>query len=176
MRRYVPRSPSRAFFYFITLLITFTTDPAPSNLFSSCNKLREVGLAAWDRYRCAEVHEALSSITSKHLSTVSLQLAPSDWSLSDRAWEEFHQWWGDLENALCHLADRRLANSRSRLVLEIVWKRVAGHDGDCGETRPDAIMPKFKEKGLIRFVESKFSCCKRCVDILAGGSQASNGV
>lgn len=150
------------------------TVSTPPNLFSSCSKLRKVGFAAWGRYRRAEVHETLSSITSRHLSVVSIQLAPSDWSLSGHAWEEFSRWWGDLENALCHLADRRLASGQSPLVLEIVWRRLVTHGGDCGMTHPDTIMPKFKEKGLIRFVESAASGCRRCADILADGSQASS--
>jgi len=149
------------------LLITFATGSAPRDLFSSCDRLQEVGFVAWDRYRYGKIHETLSSITSKHLSTVSLQLAFSNWSLSDRAWEEFCRCWRDLENSLCHLADRRLANSQSQLVLEIIWERPAGHEGNCGMTRPGTILPKFREKGLIRFVEGGDSCCKRCREVLA---------
>ena len=156
-------------------LITAVTGSAPRDLFSSCDTLREVGFAAWDRYRYAKIHETLSSITSKDLCTVSLQLAFSNWSLSDRAWKEFCRCWRDLENVLCHLADRRLANGQSPLVLEIIWERLAGHKGNCGMTRPGTILPKFREKGLIRFVEGKPSC-NRCREILAEGSQASAGV
>jgi len=159
-----------------TLLITSSTGSASRDLFSSCDELREVGFVAWDRYRYAKIHETLSSITSKHLSTVSLQLTFSNWSLSDQAWGEFCRCWRDLEGILCHLADRRLANSRSPLVLVIIWERLAGHEGNCGMTRPGTVLPKFRKKGLIRFVEGKPLCCKGCRKVLAEGSQASGGV
>jgi len=86
------------------------------------------------------------------------------------------KWWGDVEDALCHFADRRLANSNSPLVLEIVWWRQDRHEGDCGTTYSDTILPRFREKGLIRFAESTLSDCERCVKVLAEGSQASGGV
>ena len=61
------------------------------------------------------------------------------------------------------------------MVLEIVWWRPVGHLGDCGVTHPDTIMPKFREKGLICFVEGDISICKDCADILGYRSQASGG-
>lgn len=141
----------------------------PSGLLSSCIKLRQIGFTAWDEYRGTAIQTALLSITSKDLSTVTLELAHPDWSLSRRTPEELRQWWGGLEDALCHLADRRLANGRSPLVFEMVWWRPEGHEGGCGTTYPDTIMPKFAEKGLIRFGESDLSSCGRCAGILAGG-------
>jgi len=156
--------------------MTFATGSAPRVLFSSCDRLREVGFAAWDRYRYAKICETLSSITSRYLSTVSLQLAFSNWSLSDRAWEEFCRCWRDLEHVLCRLADRCLKHNQSPLVLEIIWERPTRHKGDCGITPPDTVLPKFRKKGLIRFVEGKLLCCKRCREVLAEGSQASGGV
>lgn len=114
----------------------------------------------------------LSSIRSKHLSTITLHLAFSNRFLSDCAWEVFCRWWGDLEHTLCHLADRRLANSRSPLVLKIIWERRAGHKGNCGMEHPDTILSRFREKGSIQFVEGDPSCCKRCAKILVEGSQA----
>jgi len=73
---------------------------------------------------------------------------------------------GGLEKALCLLADRRLASDQSPLVLEIVWWRLERHEGDCGVTHPDTIMPKFREKGLIRFAESDISSCTGCAEVL----------
>ena len=161
--------------YIYILLTTPATDPTPTDLFSSCKRLRRVGLAAWGQYRRAEVHETLSTITSKHLSAISLQLAPSDRSLPNENQEEFRQWWQNLENVLCHLADRCLGNGQAPLVLDIIWRRSAGHKGDCGVTYPDTILPKFREKGLIRFNEGNHSDCWHCADILADGSQTSGG-
>lgn len=159
-----------------TFLITLAIGSAPRDLFSSCDRLREVGFAAWDRYRYGKIRETLSSIRSKYLSTISLQLAFSNWSLSNWAWEEFCRCWRDLEHVLCHLADRRLANNQSPLVLEVIWERPARHKGHCGITHPDTILPKFRQKGLIRFVKGKLPSCKHCAAILAEVSQASSGV
>jgi len=147
----------------------------PPNFLSSCKKLRKVGLAPWGCFEGTEIRTALSSITSKYLSTVSLNLSPTAWSLSSDNQRGFRRWWGDLENALCHLADQCLANGQLSLALEIVWWRPAGHLGGCGVTHPDTIMPKFREKGLIRFVEGEISSCERCADILGYGSRASGG-
>ena len=159
----------------LTFLTAVTVGCVPPNFLSSCKKLRKVGFAPWGRFEGTEIQTALSSITSKHLSTVSLYLSPTAWSRSNDNREEFRQWWDDLENTLCRLADRCLANGRSLLVLEMVWWRPFGHLGDCGTTHPDTIMQKFREKGLIRFVEGDISNCKRCADILGYGSQASGG-
>jgi hypothetical protein len=145
------------------LLTTFTIECTPLNLFSSFKKLRKAGFGTWDGHIGTEVQKMLSSITSKHLSTISLELAHPDWFLCR----------DDLESALYQLADRRLANGKSPLVLEILWWRVARHEDDCGTTCPDTIMPRFREKGLIRFMDSNFSKCKRCAGILEEESQAS---
>lgn len=147
----------------------------PSGFLSSCKRLRKIGFTTWDEYRGATIQTALSSITSEHLSTVTLELAHPDWSLSYRTYEELRQWWDGLEDVLCHLADRCLANGQSPLVFEMVWWRPAGHEGGCGTTYPDTIMPHFRGKGLIRFRESDLSSCELCADILAEGSQASSG-
>ena len=145
----------------------------PSGFLSSCIKLRKIGFTTWDEYRGTAIQTALGSITSKHLSTVTLELAHPDWSLSQRTPEEFHQWWSGLEDVLCHLADRCLANGQSPLVFEMVWWRPIGHEGGCGTTYPDTIMPKFREKGMILFAESDLSSCDLCADILAEGSQTN---
>ena len=137
--------------------------------------LRKIGFATWDEYRGTAIQTTLSSITSKHLSSVTIELAHWDWSLSYRTHEEFRQWWDGLEDVLCHLADRSLANGQPPLVFEMVWWRPAGHEGDCGTTYSDAIMPKFREKGLVRFAESDLSSCGICADLLAEGSQESGG-
>ena len=107
----------------------------------------------------------LSSITSKHLSVISLEITRPDWHLLGIP-ERPHQWWEDLEKVLCQLADRCSANNK--LVLEIFWWRRRSHEGDCGTMYPDTIMPRFREKGSIRFMESERSGCERCVEILGG--------
>jgi len=138
----------------------------PSDFLSSFDKLREIGFATRDGHKDTAIQTTLSSITSKCLSTVSLELAHPDWSRSYRSQEEFRKWWDDLETVLCHLADRRLENDLSPLVFEIVWWRQAGHGGDCGMMYTDMIMPKFREKGSIRFAESDLSSCQLCVNIM----------
>ena len=153
---------------FFTLLTTTTVGPIPSGFLSPCIKLRKIGFTTWDVYRGTAIQTALSSIISKHLSTVTLELAHPDWSLSYTP-EEFRQWWGGLEDALCHLTDQCLANGQPPLVFEMVWWRPAGHKGGCGTTYPDTIMPKFREKGSILFAESDLSSCDLCADILAEG-------
>lgn len=50
-----------------------------TNLFAPCRKLRKVRLGIWEEFRGTELQKVLSSITSKHLSTLSLELAHPDW-------------------------------------------------------------------------------------------------
>jgi hypothetical protein len=134
-----------------TLLTIFVVEGTPPDLFSPCKKLHHVGIAIRSSYRGARVQEVLSSITSKHLSTISLEIAHPDWRLLGTP-ERSHQWWGYLENVLCQLADRCSVNNK--LALDIFWWRRRRHRGDCGVTYPDMIMPRFREKGSIHFTES----------------------
>jgi hypothetical protein len=155
-----------------TLLTVFTIDRTPPNLFSPCKKLRKVGFGIREVHSGTGVQKMLSSITSKHLSTVSFEIAHFDWCWCWHTWEEYYQWWGDLETILCQLADRCLANGMMPLVLEIVWWRQARHGGKCGIMHLDRIMPRFREKGLIRFMESNQSDCERCMEILGEGQRS----
>ena len=143
------------------------TDCIPPNLFSSCKKLRRIGFGAWAWSWGTDIQGTLPLITSKNLSIVSIELAHCDWMAYYLTREMFYRWLEDLDRTLCYLADRRLANGEPPLVLEITWWRVNGHEGNCGMTYPDTILPGFREKGLIRFAESTSSDCKRCAEILA---------
>lgn len=159
--------------FLYTLLTTSTIGCFPPDLFTSCKKLRKIGFGIWEDFDCSQVQKTLYSITSEHLSTVSLELAYPDWYIACHTCEDFCQWRG-LEGCLCHLADWCLTNNKSRLVLEIVWWRPDGHEGDCG-TIPhnETIVPRFREKGLVRFAESSTSDCQRCAEILSGKPQTS---
>ena len=74
-------------------LTTSAIDRMAPNLFAPCRKLRKVRLGIWEEFRGTEVQKVLSSITSKHLSTVSLELAHPDWYITCHTWEEFYGWW-----------------------------------------------------------------------------------
>jgi hypothetical protein len=150
-----------------TLLTIFVIDDAPPDLFSPCKELRNIMFAIWTNYRGTRVREMLSSITSKHLSAISLEIAHPDWCLWGTP-EQFYQWWEDLEKVLCQLADRCMANGV--LAVGIFWWRRAGHRGDCGTTCLDRILPRFRKKGSIRFMESDRSNCERCAEILGEAS------
>jgi hypothetical protein len=149
-----------------TLLTVFAIDRTPPTVLSSCKKLRKAGFGMWDNHSGLGIQNILSSIMSKHLSVVTLEIAHPDWCLYWRYWEEFYQRRRNPENPPCQPADRCLANNKLPLVLEIFWWRQAGHNGDCGATYSDTILPKFREKGSIRFMESSRSNCERCAAAL----------
>lgn len=92
----------------------------------------------------------LRSLSSRHISVIFVELIETLGTLQvDQTWDD--EGWQSFEDFLCQLADERIDDGEP-LVLELgVWRhpRLKMY----GPLNPGTILPKFREKGLIRFTD-----------------------
>ena len=131
-----------------------TTDVRPAHLstiLSSCINLRRVGVAGHGFFQMCPVAEAmLFSLRSLHISVIYLEIIGTLRTLQvDQEWND--EGWRNFEDFLCRLADERFDNGQP-LTLELgIWRNPLLKM--YGPLDPGTILPRFRERGLIRFTD-----------------------
>ena len=129
-----------------------TEDVGPDHLdgiLNPCTNLRRIGVCGGEFARIWSVAETtLRSLRSRHISVIYLEIVETLCTLrvgrvwSNRGWQQF-------EDFLCELADERIDDGEP-LVLELgIWRnpRFKAY----GPLDPGGMLPRFRERGLIRF-------------------------
>ena len=120
-------------------------------ILSPCTNLRRVGVAGAGYYQMPILAQTmLLSLTSRHISVIYLEMVGTLRTLY------IHQIWNDegwrrFDDFLCQLAEGRI-DDREPLVLELgIWRNPLLKT--YGPLDPGRILPRFRERGLMRFAE-----------------------